>query len=248
MKQNMTKWIAVATLAMALVACKKSDDGNDDVVTAGLIYFLDQTSGNCASINKVNATQYFAILLSTPKGGCNQATISGTDLASAKAIRAAQYDGAIAIANSIGCSSAAITTITNAKNAAINAMTQATFDTSVSNTRYTPVADLRMELMGVLTNSNPAYTESEVMALNRMSVEQTIAFQYIQTAISTAGLEAACVTAFNNKRTADFKGFSFADPTAISKATITGIGLGICSYGNAAIPANMKCSTLSEMF
>lgn len=244
----MTKWIAVATLAMALVACKKSDDGNDDVVTAGLIYFLDQTSGNCASIMKMNATTYAATLTSIPKGGCNQATIAGTDLTSAKAIRAAQYDGAITIANSIGCSAAAITTLTNAKNTALNAMTQATFDTSVSNFRYTPIGDSRIEMMTALTNASPAYTESEVMALNRLTVDQTIAAQYILIAISTPGLEAACLTAFNNKRTADFKGFSLIDPTAISKATITGIGLGTCLYGTGAIPANAKCATLNEQF
>lgn len=244
----MTRWIAVATLAMALVACKKSDDGNDDVVTAGLLYFLDQTSGNCATIFKMSATQYGVTLSSVPKGGCNQATIAGTDLASAKAIRAAQYDGAITIANSIGCSSAAITTITNAKNTAINGITQTTFDTSVSNTRFSPIGDLRLEMMNALTNANPAYTESEVMALNRLTVEQTTTAQYILTAMSVPGLEAACVTAFNNKRTADFKGFLAIDPTAISKATITGIGFGTCLYGTGAIPANAKCATLNELF
>lgn len=240
------KFAAVIALTVAFAACKK-DDKDDTIVTTGLLYLLDQTSGNCASITKTNATQYTVNLSSIPKGGCNQATILGSDLTSRKAILSAQYDGAIAIANSIGCSAAAITTLTNAKNTAINAITQTTFDTSVSTSRYTPIGDLRTEMMPLFTSGNPAYTESEVMGLNRLTVDQTITAQYVLIAINTAGLEASCLTAFNSKRTTDFKGFFQVDPNANSKATVTGIGFGFCSYGTA-VPANQKCASLNEQF
>lgn len=240
------KLATIAAIAIALTVCKKSDDGNDDTMTVGLLYFLDQTSGNCATVIKTSSTLYQVILNAVPKGGCNQATLTGSDLVSAHAIIATKYDGAIAIATSLNCSAASITAITNAKNNQINGLTQASFDTGVNNARYIPISDLRLEGMNVLTKSSFAYTETEVLALNRLSVDQTRTTQQLQ-AILQSGVDAPCNLATVSKINTDFAGFLGVDQTANTKAKVTGLGFLTCQYGSSAL-ANNKCSTLNTEF
>lgn len=250
----------VALTAVALSACGK--DQKVDTTTMGissLLSALDQTSldqigGNCASIKKLTPPGrilYSATLSSTPKSRCNQETILGRDVASRTEILTEDYDAGIAIATSVGCSAASITTMTNAKNNAIAANTQTNFDTLVSNNRFISVEDLRVEAMNALTTTTLAdgshFTESEVMNLNRLPSDQNkIAKQMMDIVINSPGIEAACITAISNKMNADFPGFLGLDQTAATKATITGVELITCNYGPDAIGS--ICSTLNTEF
>ncbi|WP_080634239.1 lipoprotein LipL36 [Leptospira santarosai] len=55
MKRNVMRFAAVAALTVALSACKKSEDNDDDTITLALLYLVDQTSGNCVTITKDDA-------------------------------------------------------------------------------------------------------------------------------------------------------------------------------------------------
>ncbi|MDI7191081.1 lipoprotein LipL36 [Leptospira santarosai] len=52
MKRNVMRFAAVAALTVALSACKKSEDNDDDTITLALLYLVDQTSGNCVTLVK----------------------------------------------------------------------------------------------------------------------------------------------------------------------------------------------------
>ncbi|WP_081102252.1 lipoprotein LipL36 [Leptospira santarosai] len=52
MKRNVMRFAAVAALTVALSACKKSEDNDDDTITLALLYLADQTGGNCVTITK----------------------------------------------------------------------------------------------------------------------------------------------------------------------------------------------------
>ncbi|OLY63143.1 lipoprotein LipL36 [Leptospira santarosai serovar Bananal] len=49
------RFAAVAALTVALSACKKSEDNDDDTITLALLYLVDQTSGNCVTVTKNDA-------------------------------------------------------------------------------------------------------------------------------------------------------------------------------------------------
>lgn len=56
-------------LALALTFNCKKDSDDDDMPLLALLYIADQTSGNCATINK--GTPYTVNLSVVPKGGCS---------------------------------------------------------------------------------------------------------------------------------------------------------------------------------
>lgn len=82
MKRNVMRFAAVAALTVALSACKKSEDNDDDTITLALLYLVDQTGGNCVTITKDDAahsgaagagdgkTTYTATGTTKPKAAC----------------------------------------------------------------------------------------------------------------------------------------------------------------------------------
>ncbi|MDI7235019.1 lipoprotein LipL36 [Leptospira santarosai] len=83
MKRNVMRFAAVAALTVALSACKKSEDNDDDTITLALLYLVDQTSGNCVTITKDDTAHsgaagagdgkptYLATGTTTPKAACS---------------------------------------------------------------------------------------------------------------------------------------------------------------------------------
>ncbi|EMF92126.1 putative lipoprotein [Leptospira santarosai str. ST188] len=77
------RFAAVAALTVALSACKKSEDNDDDTITLALLYLVDQTSGNCVAITKNDAAHsgaagagdgkptYTATGTTRPKAACS---------------------------------------------------------------------------------------------------------------------------------------------------------------------------------
>ncbi|WP_125226080.1 hypothetical protein [Leptospira barantonii] len=240
---------------LTLVACKPKDDGNDDVVTAGLLYLVDQTSGNCAMVTRTSSTLYSAQLNVIPKGGCNQATLTGSTLADATVLTQGKYDTAITLATSLGCNSTTITNLTNSKNnvATTNstAAAQTAFDTTAEKTRFYPIADLRAEgiapfkvMLGAL-----GFSEAEILALNLLDVNLFKNLNYtslIATAAASA-TDTACVTAVTNKIATDFSGVLMLDATANTKAKISKLAVGACTYGSSSTATN-TCATLNTQF
>ncbi|WP_080634717.1 lipoprotein LipL36 [Leptospira santarosai] len=81
MKRNVMRFAAVAALTVALSACKKSEDNDDDTITLALLYLVDQTSGNCVTLAKNDAANsgagagdgkptYTATGTTRPKAAC----------------------------------------------------------------------------------------------------------------------------------------------------------------------------------
>ncbi|MBM9579331.1 hypothetical protein JWG45_19490 [Leptospira sp. 201903070] len=252
MNKKMIQLAAVMMLAIAITACKPKED-DDTTTIAALAFFVDQTSGNCAQVLKVNATTYIATLSAVPKGGCNQATLIGSDLASYKVIQTANSDAVSALSASLNCSAATNNAIANSKNN-ILATTQATFDALVAGFKPFPISDLRVEALGVLSATNSqltllGFSPAEILALKVLTLEQTklaSATQSLGLLAAGAG-DVACVTAITNNNKTAFAGFLGLDSTATTKATITGISSAICPYGSAA-PAATKCTTLNTEF
>ncbi|ABJ78172.1 lipoprotein LipL36 [Leptospira borgpetersenii serovar Hardjo-bovis] len=103
MKKNVMKFAAVAALAVALSACKKSES-DDDTITLALLYLVDQTSGNCVTIAKDDAAHsgaagagdgkptYEATGYTKPKAACsgtfNRVFIVNNDEAALNSVKA----------------------------------------------------------------------------------------------------------------------------------------------------------------
>ncbi|PJZ51771.1 hypothetical protein [Leptospira adleri] len=252
MKSNIMKLAAIAAFMVVLSACKPKD--KDDNTTIGaLVLLLDQTSGNCATVQKNSATTYTATLSAIPKGGCNQATLLGSDLASSILLGAARFDAISALSTSLGCSAATNTAIANAKTAAA-ATTQATFDALVAQFRYFPISDLRVEAIVPLsaagsTLTTLGFSQAEILSLNRLTLDQTKLAQTTQLlgTYATGAADAACGTAIANNNKTAFAGILGLDSTATTKATVKGIASANCQYGSAPA-ATSKCATLNTEF
>ncbi|AOP35374.1 hypothetical protein A0128_16925 [Leptospira tipperaryensis] len=253
MKKHTTKLVALLVLTMLLSACKKDKD--DNTATTALLFLLDQTSGNCAVVQRTNSTLFSASLSVIPKGGCNQATIVGSTLAANTLITQANYDVAQTLATSLGCNANTSNALTNAKNAAATAnataSAQTTFDTNAEKTRYFPIADLRIEgLVALNTALSPlGFSQAEILALKTVSVDliKTLAPLSFLTIAATGAGDAACVTAAGNKITTDFAGVYGFDQTATTKAKISKLAQIQCTYGSGAA-ANSTCATLNTQF
>ncbi|MBM9501051.1 hypothetical protein JWG44_12390 [Leptospira sp. 201903071] len=252
MKKNLIKLVAVMALALAIAACKPKED-DDTTTLAALAYFVDQTSGNCAQVTKLSATNYFATLSAIPKGGCNQATLLGSDLASYKVIQSANFDAISALSTTLNCSAATNTAIANQKTAVL-ATTQANFDTAAASIRYFPISDLRVEGLIPLSAAASALTvlgfsAAEILNLNRLTVDQSklaSATQFLGV-LAAGTADAACLTAIGNNNKTAFAGILGLDSTANSKDTVKGIPSATCLYGSGAA-ATAKCATLSTEF
>ncbi|RHX92614.1 hypothetical protein [Leptospira stimsonii] len=253
MKNCFFRITAILSIAVVFNVCKKSDDGNDDTILAALLYVADLSSGNCATITKNSSSLYNATLTSVPKGGCNQATLAGSDVAGRAALINANFDAYSALATSLNCSVATTNLITSAKNTTLAANTQAAFDNLVATTKYVPIQDLRLEGAPVVTKSAfglaLGLSESDVLSWKLLTVDQNRNAQNLINLATFAGGagDVACVTAISNKVSSDFKGFLGLDPSAITKATITGVAQITCQYGTSAVVAN-KCATLNTEF
>ncbi|MBM9501049.1 hypothetical protein JWG44_12380 [Leptospira sp. 201903071] len=252
MKKHIIKLVAVMALALAIAACKPKED-DDTTTIAALAYFVDQTSGNCAQVFKLSATNYLATLSAVPKGGCNQATLFGSDLASYKVVQSANSDSVSALSTTLNCSAATNTAIANQK-AAILATTQTTFDTTSASLRFYPISDLRIEGLVPLSAANSALTvlgfsASEILNLNRLTLEQTrlAAATQLLGLLAAGTADAACLTAIGNNNKTAFAGVFGLDSTANSKETVKGIPSATCQYGTGAA-VTTKCATLSTEF
>ncbi|MGJ4752606.1 hypothetical protein [Leptospira kmetyi] len=254
MKMNIVKFAAVTALILAFAACKK-DNKDDNTATAALLYLLDQTSGNCAVVQRTNATLYTAQLNVIPKGGCNQATLSGSTLAESTLITQGYYDSATTLATSLGCNSTTLSNLATAKNnvATVNATAaaQTAFDTNAEKTRYYAISDLRVEAIAPLNAAlGPlGFSQAEILALNRLDVnlfKNINSIGFITTA-AVAASDTACQTALTNKTKTDFAGVMFLDATANTKAKLTSIALTACTYGSSSVAAN-TCASLNTQF
>ncbi|TGK23912.1 hypothetical protein [Leptospira stimsonii] len=253
MKKGFLRITAILMIAVAFHVCKKSDDGNEDTILTALLYVADLSSGNCATITKNSSTLYNVVLTSVPKGGCNQATLAGSDLAGRAALINANFDAYSALATSLNCSVATTNLITSAKNTAIAANTQAAFDNLVATTKYVPIQDLRVEGAPVVTKSAfgiaLGLADSDVLSWKLLTVDQNKSAQNLinlRTFAAGAG-DVACINAITNKVDTDFKGFVGLDSSATTKATISGVAQITCQYGTSAVVAN-KCATLNTEF
>ncbi|RHX88215.1 hypothetical protein DLM78_04470 [Leptospira stimsonii] len=250
MKKSKTGLVFLLALTMFLSACKKDKD--DNTATAALLFLLDQTSGNCAVVTRTSSTLFTANLTVIPKGGCNQATITGSSLAANTLLTQANYDAAQTLATSLGCTANTKTALTTAKNAVnTSATAQSTFDTNAEKTRYFPIADLRVEgIVALNTALSPlGFSQAEVLALNLLSVDLLKALTpitYLSTAATGAG-DAACLTAVGNKIATDYAGVYTYDQTATTKAKITKLAQAQCTYGSGAAVTS-TCATLNTQF
>ncbi|TGM53244.1 hypothetical protein [Leptospira adleri] len=249
MKSNIMKLAAIAAFMVVLSACKPKD--KDDNTTIGaLVLLLDQTSGNCATTFKLSSTSYFVSASVVPKGGCNKATLYGSDLASYIVLTNANTDLAITAATALNCSAAFITALTNSKTTT-SATTQATYDTQVAAYQFSSIGDLRVEAGLALTTAYTALgvTAADIATWKLASLDQYKTSVVLSTIKQKAGLagDAACATAAQNKLNTDFKGFVGLDNTVTSKASYTTIASASCTYGSATA-ANTACATINTQY
>ncbi|MBE8400548.1 lipoprotein LipL36 [Leptospira borgpetersenii] len=94
MKKNVMKFAAVAALAVALSACKKSENNDDDTITLALLYLVDQTSGNCVTLSKDDAAHSGAA-----GAGDGKPTYTATGTTRPKAACANSFNTAFIIKN-----------------------------------------------------------------------------------------------------------------------------------------------------
>ncbi|MBE8364732.1 lipoprotein LipL36 [Leptospira borgpetersenii] len=143
MKKNVMKFAAVAALAVALSACKKSES-DDDTITLALLYLVDQTSGNCVTLAKNDAAHagggagdgkptYTATGTTRPKAACaasfNTVFIINNVEAVASSVKAA-YQAAKDKSDAAGANCAAVGT---SLQTAIDAVTSLKVEQTLAN-------------------------------------------------------------------------------------------------------------------
>ncbi|WP_080600568.1 lipoprotein LipL36 [Leptospira santarosai] len=210
MKRNVMRFAAVAALTVALSACKKSEDNDDDTITLALLYLVDQTGGNCVTITKDDAahsgaagagdgkTTYTATGTTKPKAACansfNTAFIIQNDeavLASAQANYQAAIDKADAAgANCTGANGvkAALTTLKDALT--LVGVQQSLATDSGQCTQLTNTALSLLNLSGNILSidPNPEYLGKNVFACSSEKAKQIrIAMLNVETLSTIAG-------------------------------------------------------------
>ncbi len=161
------KFAAVAAITVALSACKKSENNDDDTITLALLYLVDQTSGNCVTITKDDAAHsgaagagdgkptYTATGNTRPKAACggtfNTAFIVNNPDAVVASVQAS-YQAAKTKATDSGSNCAAVnTTLQTLTDSATVLRVQQALAADGGNC----VTQLAGGLLGTLWNLNP---------------------------------------------------------------------------------------------
>ncbi|EMY77018.1 hypothetical protein LEP1GSC060_3146 [Leptospira weilii serovar Ranarum str. ICFT] len=265
MEKNILKLATACMIIIAFHACKVNDHENDsdDLITSSLVYSLDQTGGNCAFVQKLfwsggDFLYYYASFSTKPKKDCDFNKIMGSDLASRKKIIETNYNKITELANTLHCSEATKTLITDFKNDELT-ITQTQYDNLRARIRFFPIADFRTEAIAHLSSpTHPltsfGFSAEEIKVLNRLTVEQgeNVGYRELLAAFAEETLDTGCSNALASSNRNLFPGFYGLDPDANTKAKITGISnngtaSAICTYGGQTV-ASARCATLNKEF
>ncbi|EKR73997.1 hypothetical protein MAL08_16735 [Leptospira noguchii] len=261
MRKNILKLVTTCMIILAFNVCKVNDhEEEDDIITLSLVHSLDQSSGNCAFVQKLfwsggDFLYYYTSFSTKPKKDCDFNKIMGSDLASRKKIIEGNYNKITELANTLHCSEATKTLITDFKNDELT-ITQTQYDNLRAKIRFFPVSDFRTEAITQLSSSTHPLTSfgfsaEEIKALNRLTVEQgeNAGYRELLAAFAEETLDTTCSNALTDSNRSLFPGFYGLDPDANTKAKITGISnngsaSAICTYGGQTV-ASARCATLN---
>lgn len=231
MKNKKIIVLIMILVALFTINCKK-DNNEDSSTNALLLYLVDQTSGNCATITKSTTTTglYSVGLSPLPKGGCS---ISATREASITATKSL-YSKLIEVYTKAGssCDTIKTTISTLSSNTTVSTTysntTEEQYATSIANSRASTVASLVTESAATLTALG--YTVASTKAATSDQY-----FIYLASAFSSG----TCLTAVQSLDSALFTGIT-AKTIAVSSS---------CSYGTASsVTSTNRCATLTDAF
>lgn len=214
-------------LALALTFNCKKDSDDDDMPLLALLYIADQTSGNCATINK--GTSYTVQLSVVPKGGCS---IPQTRAAAVETFKSAygKYIEVFTKAGSACDSTVAMYTKTRDEFTVDNtfSMTEEQYKkTFVDTQRAVSVGSLIDEAKNTLVATGYDLTKVKLGTLD----------QYFMYGALSLSSPIGCQTAVRALDKDLFTGLT--DKTIVLNSS--------CSYGPGSTDTN-RCATLDERF